>query len=187
MADKAEIARRFGTLALASVFLITTVAFTGLIFWESQNNNDPGAAEQAAIQEALNKQTNNGGENMLEGTQLADFTPTTERVTELTKEDILEGDGEEVREGATVTAHYTGAIVATGTIFQSSHDRGEPIPFSLNEVIKGWGEGVPGMKVGGKRRLIIPAAKAYGEAGSPPTIPGDSDLVFDIEIVGVQQ
>ena len=123
---------------------------------------------------------------MLEGTQLVNFTPTTDRVAELNITDTVEGTGEEVKPGATVTAHYTGALVSSGKIFQSSHDRGEPIPFSLDGVISGWTEGVPGMKVGGTRRLIIPAAKAYGEAGSPPSIPADSDLVFDIELTAVQ-
>ena len=99
---------------------------------------------------------------MLEGTQLADFTPITGEVTELQRIDLVEGTGEEVKAGATVTAHYTGAYVSTGEIFQSSHDRGQPIPFSLNGVISGWTEGVPGMKVGPARRQCAVALR-----GSP--------------------
>lgn len=186
MADKAEIARRFGTLALAGLFLITSVAFTAVIFWQSKNEGKNNTDEQAAIQQALDQQNNKQGENMLEGTQLAEFTPITDRVTELQIIDTKTGDGEEVREGATVTAHYTGAIASSGIIFQSSKDMGQPVPFGLDQVIAGWTEGVPGMKVGGVRRLVIPAAKAYGEAGSPPSIPGDSDLVFDIELTAVE-
>jgi FKBP-type peptidyl-prolyl cis-trans isomerase len=91
-----------------------------------------------------------------------------------------------VKAGATVTAHYTGAVAATGVIFQSSHDTGQPIPFSLNEVIKGWTDGVPGMKVGGTRRLVIPADQAYGATPPPGSgIPANAALVFDIELVAV--
>lgn len=120
----------------------------------------------------------------LEGTKLTGFDPVT-NVKELTIIDTVEGTGEEVQPGATVTAHYTGALCADGTIFQSSHDMGRPATFPLGHVIDGWQKGVPGMKVGGTRRLVIPAAQAYG-AGSPsPSIPPNSDLVFDIELVSL--
>ncbi len=118
---------------------------------------------------------------MLEGTKLANFEPVA-TIPELKIIDIKEGTGEVVPAGATVTAHYTGAIAKDGTIFQSSHDRGSPIPFPLDGVIEGWTKGVPGMKVGGTRRLLIPAAQAYGEQGNSG-IPPNSDLVFDIELV----
>lgn len=120
----------------------------------------------------------------LEGTKLADFTPQG-AVTELQITDVKPGDGAEVPAGATITAHYTGALVADGTIFQSSHDFGRPIQFPLSGVIAGWTEGVPGMKIGGIRRLVIPAAKAYGAASPSPNIPANSDLVFDIELVSI--
>ena len=123
--------------------------------------------------------------NKLEGTKLANFEPIAD-VPTLQKIDIVTGSGEEVKPGSDVTAHYTGAVAATGVIFQSSKDGGQPIPFNLNGVIKGWTDGVPGMKVGGTRRLIIPADQAYG--ANPPqgsNIPANAALVFDIEIVGV--
>ncbi len=123
--------------------------------------------------------------NTLEGKPLADFTPTTE-VKELQKIDITPGTGEEVKPGDTITAHYTGAVAATGIVFQSSLDMGQPIAFSLNGVIKGWTQGVPGMKVGGKRRLIIPSELAYG--ANPPSgsgIPANAALAFDIELVKI--
>lgn len=117
--------------------------------------------------------------------QLDNFTPT-DTVTELLKEDLIEGSGEAVQPGATVTVHYTGAVAATGVIFQSSKDFGRPISFGLNQVIRGWTDGVPGMKVGGKRRLTIPADQAYGAA--PPYgsgIPANAPLVFDIELISI--
>lgn len=122
---------------------------------------------------------------MLQGTNLNDFTPVTS-VAKLQIIDLTEGAGEEVQTGATVTAHYTGAVAETGLIFQSSHDFGRAIPFGLNQVIKGWTDGVPGMKVGGTRRLIIPAGQAYGATPPPGSgIPANADLVFDIELVAV--
>lgn len=120
----------------------------------------------------------------LEGTKLDGFEPR-EKVETLEIIDVTPGTGDEVQAGATITAHYTGALVADGTIFQSSHDFGRPISFGLNQVIKGWTDGVPGMKIGGKRRLIIPAEQAYGASSPAPNIPANSDLVFDIELVEI--
>ena len=121
----------------------------------------------------------------LEGTKLANFTPVL-IVPELQSTDVVVGTGDEVPVGATITAHYTGALVVDGTIFQSSHDFGDPVTFPLDRVIPGWTQGVPGMKVGGTRRLIIPAELAYGSASPSPNIPANSDLVFDIELVAIE-
>ncbi len=119
-----------------------------------------------------------------EGTKLTDFTPIN-HVEELQIIDIEEGTGATVQPGATITAHYTGALCKNGIIFQSSHDFGKPISFGLDQVIRGWTDGVPGMKVGGMRRLIIPSGMAYGSARAASNIPPNSDLVFDIELVGI--
>jgi peptidylprolyl isomerase len=120
----------------------------------------------------------------LEGTKMANFTPLAS-VTELQVIDIIEGTGEIVPANATITAHYTGALCKDGTIFQSSHDFSKPITFGLNQVITGWSKGVPGMKVGGTRRLVIPSAMAYGSVRAAANIPANSDLVFDIELVAL--
>jgi peptidylprolyl isomerase len=121
-----------------------------------------------------------------EGTKLADFTPM-DLVAELQIIDIFPGTGDVVPEGATITAHYTGALVKNGIIFQSSHDFGDAITFPLSGVIAGWTKGVPGMKVGGMRRLIIPSEMAYGSARAAANIPPNSDLVFDIELVAIER
>ncbi len=121
----------------------------------------------------------------LEGTTLSAFAPA-DSVMEMQTIDTIEGTGDTVQPGATITAHYTGALCRDGTIFQSSHDTGRPITFGLDQVIAGWREGVPGMRVGDTRRLIIPAAKAYGAQSPAPNIPANSDLVFDIELVGIE-
>lgn len=119
-----------------------------------------------------------------EGTKLHNFEPQGD-VKELEIIDVEVGTGEEVKPGATITAHYTGALCKNGIIFQSSFDFGDPITFELDQVIAGWTRGVPGMKVGGTRRLVIPAEQAYGAASPSPNIPANSDLVFDIDLVAI--
>ncbi len=102
-------------------------------------------------------------------------------------EDMKIGEGAEVRAGGAVVAHYHGTLKNGGKIFDSSYARGEPVAFPLSGVIPGWQKGVPGMKVGGIRKLTIPAAQAYGEQGAGPDIPPNSDLVFIIELVDAIQ
>ena len=98
------------------------------------------------------------------------------------------GTGAEALAGKTVSVHYTGTLQSNGEKFDSSLDHGKPFDFHLGagEVIKGWDEGVVGMKVGGKRQLICPPSYAYGEAGYPPVIPANSTLVFDVELLEVK-
>lgn len=119
-----------------------------------------------------------------EGTKLARFEPL-DAVEKLEIIDKEIGTGPEVQPSDTVTAHYTGALCRNGIIFQSSHDFGDAISFPLSGVIQGWQKGVPGMKVGGWRRLIIPAEMAYGASSPAPNIPANSDLVFDIELMSI--
>ena len=95
--------------------------------------------------------------------------------------DVKEGDGEAVKPGATVTVHYTGWLT-DGTEFDSSVG-GKPISFPLGNVIRGWQEGIPGMKPGGVRRLKIPAALGYGARGAGDDIPPNATLVFEVELI----
>lgn len=117
---------------------------------------------------------------------LDNFDPV-DHVDSLQLIDIIEGQGDTAAAGSTVTVDYTGAIAATGVVFQSSKDFGRSITFGLGQVIKGWTEGIPGMKVGGTRRLLIPAAQAYGSTPPPGSgIPPDADLVFDVTLHSVE-
>lgn len=126
---------------------------------------------------------------MLQGSKLSAFDPVN-TVDKLQIIDLKEGTGAEAKVSDTVVAHYTGAYANSGEIFQSSKDMGDPVAFGLNQVIAGWTEGVPGMKVGGIRRLVIPGEKAYGDAPDGYSN-GSTDrplgpLVFDVELIAIQ-
>jgi len=104
--------------------------------------------------------------------------------TELVIIDLEEGTGTEAQRGATVEVHYLGVDFTTGEEFDSSWSRGQSINFPLASLIKGWQEGIPGMKIGGRRQLIVPAALAYGPAGGGHRLSGRT-LTFVIDLLGV--
>lgn len=158
-------------LILAIVFFGTSFALSFFVIWEVMQDDKGDTMDQTQ---------NANGQQILKGTSFPNFTPVAE-VNELQKIDLTPGSGREVQPGDVVTVDYTGALAATGVIFESSFDNGQPVTFQLDGVIKGWTEGLPGMKVGGTRRLIIPASLAYG-AQQKETIPPNSALVFDVTV-----
>lgn len=174
----------------AGLFLLTSSALTIAVIYtmvEQNKQSKTDKSQQAQIQKALNAAKSNKKEAKLEGTQLQNFTPTAS-IPELKSEDTVPGNGAAVKAGDTVTVDYTGAVASTGKIFQSSKDTGQPVSFPLSGVIAGWSQGIPGMKVGGTRRLYIPAALAYGS--HPPQgsgIPANADLVFDVTLYKIGQ
>ena len=113
--------------------------------------------------------------------------PTGPAPTKLVTKDLVTGTGQTAKAGDTVTVNYVGELYKTGKEFDSSWSRNQPFTTALTtgSVIPGWVQGIPGMKVGGRRELIIPASLAYGKAGSPPTIPPNSPLVFVVDLLSV--
>jgi FKBP-type peptidyl-prolyl cis-trans isomerase len=116
-----------------------------------------------------------------------DTTKMTRMPSGLRYEDVTQGQGTEAVAGRAVTVHYTGWL-PDGKKFDSSRDHGQPFTFSLGagQVIAGWDQGVEGMRVGGRRKLVIPPDLAYGAAGAPPDIPPGATLVFDVEVLEVK-
>lgn len=169
--------QRIFALTAATIFLLSSVAFTGVVIYEMTKQNKDGA--QATNTNQAQQQ------NSSKGKPIENYKPV-ENATELQKIDQQEGNGNEVKLGDTVTVHYTLALAKDGLIIETSKDVGQPVPLTLAQgaVIDGWVQGVPGMKVGGKRRIIVPASLAYGEQGAPEAgIPANSALVFDIEVL----
>ncbi|WP_116113978.1 FKBP-type peptidyl-prolyl cis-trans isomerase [Austwickia chelonae] len=107
---------------------------------------------------------------------------------ELTVEDLIEGDGVEARPGSLVEAHYVGVAWSTGEEFDASWNRGETLSFPLGtgRVIRGWDEGIAGMKVGGRRRLVIPPHLGYGDRGAGAVIKPGETLIFVVDLMGVR-
>ncbi|MFG3044629.1 FKBP-type peptidyl-prolyl cis-trans isomerase [Streptomyces sp. NPDC048202] len=113
--------------------------------------------------------------------------PEGEAPVELTVRDLVVGDGAEVKPGMVVRVHYVGVNFASGKEFDSSWDRGEPYKFALGggKVIKGWDRGVRGMRVGGRREIVVPPRLGYGNQSPSPLIPPGSTLVFVVDLVDV--
>jgi FKBP-type peptidyl-prolyl cis-trans isomerase FkpA len=116
------------------------------------------------------------------------------KMTEFTTVDTKLGEGREAEKGLTITVHYSGWIYdeneddKKGNKFDSSKDRNEPFTFVLGvgQVIKGWDDGFAGMKIGGTRTIIIPSEMGYGSRGAGSVIPPNADLIFDVELLGIQ-
>lgn len=162
----------FGSAVVSAVFVIQSIRSEQSA--SSQTSTTPTQTEEQPV-----------NEQALQGKPLANFTPSSERMSEVKSEDLVLGSGAEVTSaGQTVTVHYTGAQVSNGTVFQSSKDTSSPFTSPLNQLIAGWQTGMIGMKVGGTRRITIPAAQAYGDDASTGRPTGD--LVFDIELLDVK-
>lgn len=152
-------------IAIVLILLVAILGGAYLIFGDSffGNKSDPAGSGQVSNSEMV----------------------TT--ASGLQYQDILVGSGAAAKSGDTVSVHYTGTL-ADGSKFDSSLDRGTPFEFTIGagRVIKGWEEGLLGMNVGGKRRLIIPPDLGYGPAGYPPVIPQNATLYFDIELLAIK-
>jgi len=114
--------------------------------------------------------------------------PGTDTPQDLVIEDIIVGDGAEAKAGDTVSTHYVGVAWSTGEEFDASWNRGAPLDFrvGVGQVIQGWDQGLLGMKVGGRRRLEIPAHLAYGDRGAGSAIAPRESLIFVVDLLGVR-
>lgn len=172
--------QRVFAIVIAGVFLISACAFSAFVIYDMQQSRKDG---QSANEQAAQDQAPAGASA---GKPLENFSPV-ESVASLQSTDTKVGEGAEAKAGDVVTVDYTGAVAATGSIFQSSKDTGQPATLSLDQVIEGWKQGIPGMKEGGVRRLLIPAEQAYGP--NPPQgsgIPANAALVFDVTLIKVE-
>jgi peptidylprolyl isomerase len=164
--------------------LASLVAVAALGFGCSRkvDEPDPGAKPDPAKSSAVTAGANSGAVNAMPAKP--GLPPAKGKLEML---DMKVGTGAEAKTGNTVKVHYTGTLT-NGTKFDSSLDRNEPFSFTLGAggVIKGWDEGVVGMKVGGKRKLTIPPDMGYGAMGSPPVIPANATLLFEIELLEVK-
>lgn len=168
--------RKFAALALAG----WVVACGGQTDQQENNAAQPAAAPPAAAEGSAVAQTY--------APQLdVNLAAMTHTASGLYVEDVKAGTGAVAEAGKTVVVHYTGWL-PDGTKFDSSLDRNQPYSFQLGagRVIKGWDEGVAGMKVGGERKLVIPPDLAYGPGGRAPVIPPNATLVFDVQLVDVK-
>ncbi len=179
--DQNQIKKNFiPALAIAAI-----IVFVGLLLGLGGNggDNNSGNASNSAAPSGSGDGSDAGMSN--------DMPPTSNekwivQPSGLKIWEVSEGTGAAAQPGGHVVAHYTGWLASNARVFDSSRKRGESASFSLKRVIKGWQEGIPGMKVGGIRRLYIPSNLGYGSQGMGRDIPPDADLIFEVKLVGVQ-
>ena len=189
-----EIGISFGLMLACVVVFLVSQLVTPMGSAVAKNLDQSGMADTAPVQVASNLSTDaadllaapqsSSNAEEAQGTMADETLKTTD--SGLQYVDLTEGDGASPDKGQTVEVHYTGTL-EDGTKFDSSRDRNRPFKFKIGvgQVIKGWDEGVASMKVGGRRKLVIPADLAYGSRGAGGVIPPDATLVFDVELLGV--
>jgi FKBP-type peptidyl-prolyl cis-trans isomerase len=181
--------QRVAAFLLALLFLLTTVGAAGYVLYELNTESGlvVGDTTETATQQTQETADGCGSAELptAEPRPIPTVTTATVPVKELETIDVIVGDGEEVATGACVAALYYGTLATTGEKFDGNYETGAPIEFSLDGVIPGWTLGIPGMKVGGVRRLVIPAELAYGSQGTG-SIPPNSDLIFEVQILSAR-
>lgn len=174
-------------MPISRISIVAAALLLGLLILESPGfGADSKKAAAKNAEKGAEKAAEKAAEPKKEEKPVGGTCKAEKDTKSLIKKDIKVGKGAAATKMATVKVHYTGCLT-NATKFDSSLDRGEPFSFVLGrgDVIKGWDEGVAGMKVGGKRRLIIPAEMGYGASGAGGVIPPNATLVFDVELLDV--
>ncbi len=195
--------QRVAAFFLAALFLASTIATTAYVIYQIRGEDGenllvtetPEERAEGERAEAIRRQQEEATArgvcgtrtyDMVDARPLPEITTAADAITELETIDVKQGEGEEVQPGDCVAALYHGTLASDGSVFDSRYELGEPIEFSLDAVVQGWTDGIPGMKVGGVRRLLIPAAQGYGEQ-TRDGIPAGSDLIFEVEIIDTRR
>lgn len=168
--------------ALFAICLFVAVPLAAPFLTRKQN-----AEKQDAAQKALEELQKQQAQAQTQDTpkEVDESLKQSGDITKMEIIDLVTGTGQEAKVGDTIKVKYKGALATDGTIFDSNSDG---VEFQLNpgSLIDGWIEGIPGMKVGGKRKLVIPSEKGYGPQGSGDSIPPNADLVFEVELVSIK-
>jgi peptidylprolyl isomerase len=172
-----------GSTPIIALCVALTLAFAGCGDDGDSSSTGDATNTEKATEDSAPKPA--GAEST--GTKPEVTVPSGPPPKQLEEKELVEGSGAEAKAGDEVTVQYVGVGYDSGEEFDASWDRGEPFPFTLGagEVIKGWDQGVVGMKVGGRRELIIPPNLAYGPGGYPPAIGPNEALIFVIDLVAV--
>lgn len=168
--------------ALFAICLFVAVPLAAPFLTKKQNEE-----QQTATQKALEELQKQQAESQADDTpaEVDESFKQSGDITTMQIIDLVTGSGQEAKVGDTITVKYKGALAADGTVFDSNSD-GVEFQLAQGSLIDGWVEGIPGMKVGGKRKLVIPSEKGYGEQGSGTSIPANADLVFEVELVAIK-
>jgi peptidylprolyl isomerase len=180
-----------GLLALGAAVLIAGCGGSGgssTITVGNENSADQALADTNAPTSSTSTSTTAAAKTPTSGPLSKEphvTPPSGPAPTRLVTKEIITGTGAEAKTGSAVSVNYVGTLYHGGKVFDASWKRNEPFPFTLGkgQVIPGWEQGVAGMKVGGRRELIIPAPLAYGAKGSPPAIPPNAPLVFVVDLL----
>jgi FKBP-type peptidyl-prolyl cis-trans isomerase len=178
-----EFLKRGGCIFLAILFIVTALGVGVYAFVINTKGSNPSSTYISCSQKKIGDQKP-GKNGKYAGAKLTDYTPV-KHIDYVYCQDSKTGTGTTATVTSTITVIYTGALAKDGTIFESSLDSGQPLTQALNQLIPGWQGGIPGMKVGGQRRIFIPAQYAYGSQASA-AIPANSDLVFDVTLLAVK-